>query len=189
MIRINLIPYRVAHRQQQIFQHVAIFIGVVIATALLTFAVHAFFSTGLTDLKNETVKIEQQNRTLKKKIGKIKNLDKLRANVVAKLKIVDRLQEGRFHSLKTLHKVSVLIPKNVWVAKIKEQKGDLLLSGFAENNKAVAVFMRRLDQSELFTNVRLDVISRVTINTLPLRRFKLKMTRVDVVASSTKVGH
>jgi len=184
MIRINLIPYRAAHQQQQIMQHVTAFFSVVVLAALLALGAHTFASLDLADLKEHNVAIQKQNDALKKKIGRIDNLANLRSDVERKLKIVDQLQEGRFRSLKTLHAIARQIPQNVWLDKITDTGSDIALSGLAESNKAVASFMRKLDQSHLFTNVRLDEISRVIVNSLPVRRFSLQLTRVDQVPAT-----
>lgn len=182
MIRINLIPYRTARRQHQIIQHLGTFIAVVIVAALGVLGAHTYSSLQLADLKEQTLQLQQQNQDLKQKIGKIENLEHLRMDVERKLKIVDRLQEGRFHSLRTLHEISLLIPENVWLDEINAQGKDLVLSGQAESNKAVAVFMRKLDQSPLFENIRLNLINRVMIGGLPVRKFSLKVVRKDDAA-------
>jgi len=179
MIRINLIPYRVARQQQQTIQHVSIFFAVLVLAVLLALGAHTFSSLQLADLKEETITIQKQNDDLKSKIGTIANLASLRSDVERKLKIVDRLQEGRFRSLKTLHAIAVVIPENVWLDEISETGKDINLSGLGESNKAVASFMRKLDKSPLFNNVRLGEISRVLRDGLPVRRFSLKLTRVD----------
>ena len=188
MIRINLIPYRVARRQQQIIQHLTVFIGVVIIAVLLALSAHTASSLQLSDLKEETLQLQKQNAELKQKIGKIHNLDALRTDVEAKLQTVDRLQEGRFFSLKTLHEIAQTIPENVWVKSVKNSGSDITLSGLGESNKAVANFMRKLDSSALFDDVRLMVISRVMVNGLPVRSFNLKFKRVDEPAKSKAVA-
>jgi len=179
MIRINLIPYRSARRQQQIMQHLSVFFAVVVVAVLLVMGAQTSASLQLSDLKDETLRLQQQNIELKKKIGKIKNLASLRADVERKLGIVDRLQEGRFRSLKTLHAVAQLIPDNVWIKSVKDGGDKIELSGLGESNKAVANFMRKLDQSPLFTDIQLMVISRITVDGLPVRTFSLNMSRID----------
>jgi len=179
MIRINLIPYRSAKRQQQIMQHLSVFFAVVVVAVLLVMGAQTTASLQLSDLKDETLRVQQQNAELKKKIGKIKNLASLRADVERKLGIVDRLQEGRFRSLKTLHEVAQLIPDNVWIKSVKDGGDKIELSGLGESNKAVANFMRKLDQSPLFTDIQLMVISRITVDGLPVRTFSLNMSRID----------
>jgi len=179
MIRINLIPYRAARQKQQTIQHASIFFAVIVLAVLLALGTQTFTSLQLANLKEQTITVQKQNDELKSKIGTIANLANLRSDVEHKLKIVDRLQEGRFRSLKTLHAIAMVIPENVWLDKITETAGDIELSGLGESNKAVASFMRKLDKSPLFTNVRLGEISRVMKGGLPVRRFSLKLARVD----------
>jgi len=186
MIRINLISYRMARRQQQIGQHVTNFIGIIVLAAVLSLGAHTVASLELTNLKDETAQLTAQNKDMKEKIGKIEHLDALRAEVERKLKIVDRLQEGRFRSLMTLNEIAQRIPNNVWLISIKDNTADIGLEGLAESNQAVANFMRMLDQSPLFFNIKLQGISRVKVDGMPVRKFTLDFGRVDEV--SDKAG-
>jgi len=186
MIRINLIPYRAARQQQQILQHVMWFFSTLLLVALLALAAHTYTSLQLNELKGQTIALQKQNEALKAKIGKLDKLDDLRADVESKLKIVDQLQEGRFHSLRTLHAISTVIPENVWLEQIVDKGGDIELAGLAESNKAVASFMRSLDQLPLFANVRLGEITRVKVDGLPVRKFTLKLARIDAPVAQVK---
>lgn len=186
MIRINLLPYRAERRQRQILQHISVTIGALGLVILLAVASHIANTMILSNLKNQYADLVTQDRLLLKKIGKIKDLDKLRADVERKLKLVDTLQHGRFRSLEMLIALSKAIPENVWLTGIVDKSGSLQLSGLGESNKAVANFMRALDQSPLFTNVRLRVISRQQVNGTPVRQFNLLMDRAE--APSAKAG-
>jgi type IV pilus assembly protein PilN len=179
MIRINLIPYRVARQQQQISQHLGNFIGIIILAAVLSMGAHMMASEQLDDLKVETAQLTAKNKELKEKIGKIEHLDTLRIEVERKLKIVDQLQKGRFHSLMTLNEIAQVIPKNVWLTSIKDNSKEIGIEGLAESNKAVANFMRKLDKSSLFSNVKLQGISRVEMDDIAVRKFSLKLDRVS----------
>jgi type IV pilus assembly protein PilN len=179
MIRINFIPYRMVRQQQQISQHVVNFFGIIVLAAVLSLGAHTIASLKLADLKEETVRLTAENIDLKKKIGKIEHLGTLRVAVEHKLKIVDRLQKGRFRSLLTLSEVAQVIPKNVWLTSIKDNTAGIRLEGLAESNKAVANFMRMLDQSSLFSNVKLHGISRINVDGVSVRKFILNLGRVE----------
>jgi type IV pilus assembly protein PilN len=180
MIRINLLPYRAERRQSQILQHIAVLLGMLLVTSTVLFFVDVYKTSELTTLEDEYSGLKAQNNILKKKIGKIRNLDKLRADVERKLELVDKLQEGRFHSLVTLNKLSEVIPENVWLTSIKDSGGVLAISGLGESNKAVANFMRALDQSPFFTGISLKTITLISAGKVPVRQFSLTMTRIDV---------
>jgi len=183
MIRINLIPYRMARRQQQISQHVGNFIGIIVLAAILSLGAHTMASLKLADLEDETAQLTAKNQELKEKIGKIEHLDALRTEVERKLKIVDRLQEGRFRSLASLHEIAQTIPGNVWLTSITDKTAEIGIEGLAESNQAVANFMRMLDQSPLFSNIKLQGISRVEVDGMPVRKFTLDFSREDEAAN------
>ena len=185
MIRINLLPYRNALRQRQILQHIAAALGVVALAAVIGVGMHMYASSTLSGLQNDLAQLKQRNQMLRKKIGEIRNLDKLRADVQAKLKVVDQLQEGRFRSLNTLIALSRAIPDNVWVTEVKDGGGSISLKGVGESNKAVANFMRALDREPVFADVRLQVIKRDMAGAVPVRVFSLSMRRVEPPAGKS----
>jgi len=186
MIRINLIPYRGARRQHQILQHIAAVLGVVGLAVLTSLGAHLYSSATLTDLRYSLTSLHAQNRLMGKKIGKIRNLDKLRANVQRKLALVDQLQHGRFRSLETLLALSHAIPENVWLLKILDSGGNIELTGRGESNKAVANFMRALDHEPEFSGISLRVIERKTIGQVPVRNFSLTMRRANTSVPPSK---
>jgi len=179
MIRINLLPYRTQRRQTKILQHLVVTFGVILVSALLVFSADLIITSELTALEDRFSELKSQNATLQKRIGKIKDLDKLRADVERKLELVEELQQGRFHSLVTLNKLAAVIPENVWLKSIGDKDGRISLSGTGESNKAVANFMRALDQEAVFSNISLSKITRTNIGNIPVRSFSLTMNRVD----------
>lgn len=178
MIRVNLLPYRAQRRQRQILRHITMTVAVVGTAVLLSLGAHLFASAQLADLTREYDQLRAENQALMKKIGKIKDLDKLREDVQRKLKLVDELQLGRFRSFETLVALSQAIPENVWLTGIDDKGGKLHLNGLGESNKAVANFMRALDQSPFFGDVRLEVIQRTQVGEVPVRLFNLSLDRL-----------
>ena len=182
MIRINLLPYRAQRRQSQIIQHLVVGITVVLVATALVFFADLVKSSELTELEDQFNNIKVQNDILKKKIGKIKDLDKLRADVERKLTLVEELQQGRFRTLITLDTLAKVIPENVWLQSIVDSDGKITLSGLGESNKAIANFMRALDQASIFTGISLSTINRTNAGNIAVRSFSLTMSRVDEAA-------
>ncbi|MDX8397890.1 MAG: PilN domain-containing protein [Mariprofundaceae bacterium] len=178
MIRINLLPYRPERRQKQILHHISATFGTIAIVAAALFMLNIYITSQLTDLQTEYSQLQTENRILMKKIGKIRNLEKLRVDVESKLDLVDELQQGRFESLNTLHELAKLIPENVWLVSVVDNAGKLKFNGFAESNKAVANFMRALDQSAIFDQVDLQVIQRNVVDDVPVRSFNLTLNRL-----------
>lgn len=190
MIRINLLPYRPARRQRQILQHLGVAFGAVALAALISLSAQWIASSRLSDLKQQYQSLRTHNLALMKQIGRIKDLDKLRADVERKLGLVDQLQKGRFRSLNTFVALAKVIPSNVWLTSVKDTGAQIRLSGIGESNNAVADFMRALDASPLFTDIRLQVISRTEAGGMAVRQFNLVFNRVDAKpAAMAQGGH
>ncbi len=188
MIRINLLPYRPARRQRQILQHLGVALGAVALVVLISLSAQWIATSQLSDLKQEYQSLRGQNLALMKEIGRIKDLDKLRADVERKLGLVDQLQRGRFRSLNTFVALAKVIPANVWLTSIADTGAEIRLSGIGESNNAVADFMRALDASPLFTNIRLQVISRTEASGMAVRQFNLVINRVDANPAAVAQG-
>lgn len=186
MIRINLLPYRAERRQRQILEHLIFAIGAVALATAICLSAHWIASSQLSSLEDEYAQVRAENTALQKKIGKIKDLDALRADVERKLKLVDELQRGRFKSLLTLDEIANRIPENVWLSSIKDNGATIDLDGLGESNTAVANFMRNLESSDIFSNVQLKVISRKSVSGSVVREFHLTCNRVDKAEEPTK---
>jgi type IV pilus assembly protein PilN len=179
MIRINLLPYRAERRQKQILQHLGAAIGALVLAVLISVTMHWMATSKLSDLQDEYGRLQAQNQALMKEIGKIKDLDKLRADVERKLKLVDQLQRGRFRELNTFVELAKVIPENVWLTSVTDTGKEIHLTGLGESNNAVANFMRALDNSPIFSNVRLQVITRTQVGAIAVRQFDLVFDRVE----------
>ncbi|MDQ6968664.1 MAG: PilN domain-containing protein [Mariprofundaceae bacterium] len=188
MIRINLLPYRPERRNKQILQHLGWTFGSIALLGTLLMLVSMYGNGDLADLQTEFGQLQAQNMILKKKIGKIRNLDKLRADVERKLSLVDELQQGRFESFKTLIALSSVIPENVWLNSFVDNAGKLKIVGVGESNKSVANFMRALTQSPLFGGVALGVITRKLTSGVPVRTFNLTLDRLADVTQDSQQG-
>jgi type IV pilus assembly protein PilN len=185
MIRINLLPYRAERRQKQILQHLGAALGALALAVLISVTMHWMATSKLSDLQDEFGRLQAQNHALMKEIGKIKDLDKLRADVERKLKLVDQLQRGRFRSLNTFVELAKVIPENVWLTSVTDTGKEIKLTGLGESNNAVANFMRALDNSPIFSNVRLQVITRTQVGAVAVRQFDLVFDRVEAKAKDS----
>ncbi len=185
MIRINLLPHRKARQRRQILQHLLAAAATVALAVVFAASLHVFYTGMLSDLQDEEGRLITENQALKKKIGKIAKLDKLRAEVQAKLDGVEKLQKGRFRSLETLIAFSRGVPENVWLKEIKDEGGRLSISGFGESNRAVARFMRALEHSALFGDVQLKVIKRSRLGDVPVRKFDMLLKRVNPASTAS----
>jgi len=180
MIRINLIPHREEFRKKQIIEYITVFVSSVLLVIGIIIVIDIWSTQELTDLQAEQALLKTQNAQLSKKIGELRNLDSLRKDVEGKLQIVDELQAGRFRSFNTLVAIAKSIPQNIWLSSLKDNSGSLSLSGMGESSKAVANFMRALESSVYFNDVRLTVDKEAQAEGVSVRQFALTLHRLTL---------
>lgn len=177
MIRINLLPYRVQRRREQVLRHLLVLVAVVVGIALGVMAVHGYASSKLSSLEARHAELVRKNAELQRKIGELRNFDRLRSEVQQKLDLVDDLQRGRFASFRMLLAISQAIPHNVWITELRDYGGRIEIKGVGESPAAIADFMRALDARPEFGNVRLGIVRRTEVQGAILRSFVLTMQR------------
>jgi type IV pilus assembly protein PilN len=180
MIRINLIPHRAEFRKKQIIEYITVFVSSILLVVGIIIVIDVWSTQGLTDLQAEQALLKTKNAQLSKKIGELRNLDSLRKDVESKLQIVDELQAGRFRSFNTLVAITKAIPQNIWLVSLKDSSGSLSLTGLGESSKAVANFMRALESSTYFDDVRLTVDKEAKAEGVEVRQFSLTFHRLTL---------
>ncbi|MDH5360812.1 MAG: PilN domain-containing protein, partial [Gammaproteobacteria bacterium] len=73
-------------------------------------------------------------------------------------KVLADLRNGREALVRVLDELPRRVPDGVNLDEVKQQAEVLQISGTAVSSARVSEFLRRLDQSEVFSSVRLSVI-------------------------------
>ena len=72
-----------------------------------------------------------------------------------------------------LDQLSASLPNNLWLTKFTEKGGRITLSGVADNEKTVAVFMRNLESSPYYKKVELSVTEQTKVGDNKMQKFSL----------------
>lgn len=173
MIRINLLPYRPARRQQWVQQIIIAWAAAGVIAAALVF----WFDLGLQSQIEELASQKSANETtiaeLDKKLTQISDLDQKKKEIKERLAAVDRLRHQRLVSLHLLDDVSRAIPEKVWLISMVTKGTDLMLTGNARANSDVADFMRHLNQSAYIEDVTLTQVNQ-SVTDQKVKGFTLK---------------
>ncbi|MCG8688081.1 MAG: PilN domain-containing protein [Desulfobacterales bacterium] len=151
MIRINLLPFRLARKKENIRRQVSIFLLsialIIVALVWVTLSVESKISqtkNRIESVKAESLKYKKQAdrvTAIKKKL-KILN-DKL--NIVASLKTRKDEQQILLEEL-----ADRVVKTRMWLSSIDADRNKVVLKGVAFDNPTIADFMRNLEQSPLF---------------------------------------
>ena len=189
MIRINLLPYRESRKKESILRQINIFLGVF----FIVFVILVFYSIWLGNkIEDLNTKIENTKRLLTqaetqaKKVDQIKNeLEKLGH----KIDVIKNIEMNRRAPVLLLENMTKMVAeadsdnkpvKRLWFTDFEESGGKVNIKGIALDNKTIADFMSRLEDSKLYTNVNLKTITQQKVNKLNLKRFQIDCVRTPL---------
>lgn len=192
MIRINLLPYRESRKKESILRQINIFLGVF----FIVFVILLYYSIWLgkkiddlnTKIKNTKIMLTQAE-TKSKKVDQIKKeLEKLghKTDVIKSIETNRRAPVILLENMTKMvaEKTSILTPdasadtdnkpvKRLWFTSFEASGEKVNIKGIALDNKTIADFMSRLEESKLYTNVNLKTITQQKVDKLNLKQFQI----------------
>lgn len=176
MIKINLLPIRASKRKESARQQLLIFLVSLFLVIGLAMAAYSFLLIKISSTNKDIAQAEQEIQVLKAKIGKIKDLEKLKADVQKKLDVLNQLRRGKSGPVHRLSTLSGAVPEKLWLTGYTESATGVKVTGVAFTEELIASFMRSLQESEDFTNVELVVSEQVEMAGMKLKKFELSMS-------------
>jgi len=160
MTKINLLPWRETHRQEknkEFYIKLAMF---ALLGAGIVFGHYKYVEDQVSFQNKRNAKLDNEIFALQKELEEIKLLEETKNNLLARMDIIQQLQGQRPLIVHTFDEIATSVPDGVFLTGLK-QEGDksLVIEGRAESNARVSALMRRMDQSDYFTNPILEVIA------------------------------
>jgi type IV pilus assembly protein PilN len=156
MIRINLLPFRLARKKENIRRQVSIFLlSIVLVVTLL-----AWYTLGvdrkIAKTKSQTESVKKQIALFKQKADRVTEIKAKLKVLNEKLEIVASLQTRKDEQQILLEEMADrIVPERMWLENLKADATQVTVKGIAFDNPTIADFMRNLEKSPLFTNVDL----------------------------------
>ena len=181
MIRINLLPFRTERKKENVRRQVSLFllslILVLIVLVYYNFNLGSKIGTLNKKITNTKTDLDRYNE-INKEIAKIKkNLEILRK----KMAVIEQLESDRHAPVQLMDTMTqVLIAKRMWLVKLDVKDKAVSIKGIAMDNKTVADFMVRLQNSGLFSSVNLKTLKRQEVQKSNLKSFVIVATKKPV---------
>ena len=192
MIRINLLPYRESRKKESILRQINIFLAVffIVFVTLLYYSIWLGnkIDTLQTKIKNTKIMLAQAE-TKSKKVDQIKKeLEKLghKTDVIKSIETNRRAMVILLENMTKMvaEKTSILTPdtladndnkpvKRLWFTNFEASGDKVNIKGIALDNKTIADFMSRLEDSKLYNNVNLKTITQQKVDKLNLKQFQI----------------
>ena len=183
MIRINLLPFRAARKQENIRRQVSIYFLSVICLITLMVYFYLSLSGELAELKRKENELGKEMASYTKITREIARIRKRTREIQDKFNIIRELERKRSGPVRLLEEIATSVPLDrLWLNSIVEKDGSLTIEGSAMDNDTVALFMTNLEKKEQ--------IRSVDLKTTRLKNFpEYKLNTADFVLTCRTIFH
>ena len=169
MIKINLLPFRVARKKENIRKQISIFLLFVLLTGVALIWYTQSINKQIVSIKEKTKQINYQVAKYKEKVDRVVQIQKDLKILKEKLVIISSLKKQKKKQLMLFDGMTdLIIPTRMWLESFKTDKNSVTIKGIAFDNPTIADFMEKLEKSSLF--------STVDLKTAKIKKFKNDIT-------------
>lgn len=179
MIRINLLPFRLARKKENIRRQVSIFfLSIVLIILALAWGV-VRLNNEVSRTQNEAAQVTAESLRYKKAAEKVTRIEKNLKTLEDKLAIVDSLKQKKNEQQILLEQLAqVIVETKMWLSSVAADSRTVSLKGVAFDNPTIAKFMRNLESSQMFETVDLKLSrAKEFDNTIRLKEFEISCTK------------
>jgi len=160
MIKINLLPVREERRRLGARQEQMFFALIMVLVFIGVYYWHSTTNRKIKDLRLEITQVEQDITRLSKIVEEVEKFKNDKKVLEGKIAVIDQLKTYRQVQVHYMDELNKALPGQVWL-EFYQQKGDLLtLRGKSLSTDDIANFMRNLEASDYFADIRLDQTSQ-----------------------------
>ena len=174
MAKINLLPWREELRNQKQQEFVFMAGGATVIAALIVLLAHLHVDGMISSQNQRNSFLEGEIKILDTRIGRIRELEKSKADLLARMNVIQELQRSRPQSVHLMDEIVHTLPDGVYLNKLAQKGKKLSMNGVAQSNARVSDYMRNIDKSDWMTDPSLDQIKTTEENRRRLANFQLQ---------------
>jgi len=185
MIRINLLPFRAARRKENIRRQVSVFLLSLLLVVIILVWYNIHLGNRISDL-NSRIKYTQTQIAKYDKINQeIAQIKKALDRLKSKTNVIKMLEKSRKEPVHLLDVMTgMIVEKRMWFTSFESRGRTVNIRGIALDNKTVADFMVRLENSKLFSSVNLKTLKQHMINQYTdLKSFQIICSKASLIQS------
>ena len=173
MIRINLLPHRIAKRRQRRRQFYALAGSMVLLGALIGFGVHMVYTAHIEDQEARNAFLKEEIVRLDREIAEIRRLREQIDAMLARKQVIESLQGTRAETVHLFNELAQRLPDGVYLKSVKQTGRQVRVVGLAQSNARVSHFMRNVEASVFLEQPRLIEAKAVIQDNRRLSEFSL----------------
>lgn len=162
LIKINLLPYREEIKQRKRQQFKILMLSSLLIGVGLSVIAYLAINNAISDQESRNTFLEAEITKLDNDLGEIKKLQQEKENFLAKKQKVEELQEKRSQAAYIIDSLNVVIPDNTYITSLDaENPTSYKITGRAISDNKIAMFMRSLPSTGIFTQPELLEIKKI----------------------------
>ena len=158
MTRINLLPWREEHRQEQKKQFLVMTVAVCVLAAAIVGLIHFQMQSKIDYQQSRNNFLTNSIAEVDEEIKEIQELQKVRRSLIERMDVIQDLQGSRPSIVHLFTEIVSTVPNGVYLQSLNQTGGNLLINGEAESNARVSTYMRNLQASAWLKDPNLTVI-------------------------------
>ena len=176
MIRINLLPFRVRIRKENVRQFISVYLlsVVLVLVSICYLWIRQNNQISVLDSRLKELTREADSFARFEKI--LQELMRKKEIIETKRRVIHDLQKDRDKLVRILALMSISLPaERVWFEKLLQSGNSITVEGIALSNETIAEFMRNLEVSPYVVRGSINLVhSRLTaMGGMKLREFRL----------------
>jgi type IV pilus assembly protein PilN len=160
MIKINLLPVREERRKLGARQETLLFFLIIILIFIGVFYWHSTTNRKIKSLRQEIRRVDGEIRRLDKVVKEVEKFKRDKKTLEGKIKVIGELKRNRQAQVHFMDEINRALTPQIWFKTYQEKGGSIVLKGQSLATDDIANFMRRLEASEYFYQVELDVTTQ-----------------------------
>jgi type IV pilus assembly protein PilN len=188
MLQINLLPVREARRKADLRQYFMQLLLAVIITGGGIALVESRISDRIERTEARVRQMQNDIDQFKPQLDQVAAFKKRKSELEKKIDVIDGLDRARNGPVRVMDELASRTPDRLWLTKVSTKGTSISLDGESLDNELVALFLRRLGESQWFDDVDLDSTQLANSGGLRVVRFKIRAELVrpaDEVSSAS----
>lgn len=161
MAHINLLPWRERLREERRREFLSILVGVVIIGAGLLFLVDRYFNGEINTQTARNDFLRGEISLMDAQVAEISQLRQQKEDIRARMNVITDLQGTRPVIVRIFDELVKTLPDGVYYERLERTGNSIAIEGVAESYSRITELMRRLDDSQWFSEANLSDISAV----------------------------
>lgn len=158
MAHINLLPWREQQRQQQKNQYLATLGLVALVVGGIFWGVGQAIDQQIQHQNQRNQYLTQEIGLLDAQISQIQKIKESKNAIEQRMALIGQLQVSRNVAPRLFDELARVVPPGVSFRSMQRTGNRIIIDGISESNNRLSDFMRRIEQSDVFTGGELSSI-------------------------------